>query len=206
MRVEDDGEEIEIFTHGRSPFLRTVRWADYSGAGGGGGAFTEADFEAWLAHDFEIASRETRAEAARNVLGVADPEMRQAVLDGVEAGLQGQVAIMRNQIGRQRREIEAEMGRPFSQSPRGDAPTAGAGAYACWMDYQIVESASCPLSQRLVALDPDYFDAARPGAIQLVLVRTSTKPEQETGEAYAERRAIWRALDRNALGAMTSGD
>lgn len=206
IRLEDDGEEIEVYLHGRAPLLRAISWSEYAGPTGGGGAFTEADFQAWLAHDFAQAAEQTRAEARANVAQIADPAVRQAVLEGVEAGLAGQPELMRGQIGRQRREIEAEMGKPFSRPPQavGQSPDTASATWACWRDYQVIEAAACPVSQRLVALNPAYFDTSRAGDAQLILVRTSIGPEKEDGLAYEERRAIWRALDRPALAAMVA--
>ena len=183
IRLEDDGEEIEVYLHGRAPLLRAVRWSEYSGPSGGGGAFTEADFLAWLENDYAQVAKQTRAEARANVAQIADPAVRQAVLEGVEAGLSGQPELMRGQIGRQRREIEAERGMAFSQPPQavGQSPDASSAAWACWRDYQVVEAADCP-----------------------ILVRTSIGPETEDGLAYEERRAIWRALDRLALAGMVA--
>jgi len=119
LRLEDDGEEIEVFTHGRAPLLRRVSMAEVTAARGG------------AAGSLSAAQR---------------------------------------------------------QAP------------ACWIDYQLVAAPNCPLGQQLVAVNPAYFDPARPEALQVVLLRTAAGQERgEDRQAGEVRRRIWQAIDRRAI-------
>ena len=61
----------------------------------------------------------------------------------------------------------------------------------------------CPDGRTLVELNPAYFDTGRPGELQLLVI--STPKDRTHGEndlRMAARRAMWAALDRQALAAL----
>lgn len=201
--VEDDGDEIEVYTHGRAPLLVPVTWTEYSG-GGGADIWTEADYEAWLAGDYRDLLDAARREAATNA-AAAPADLRQDIMAAVEAGLQAQAEVMRSMVGRTRGEIENLTGRPLptpSQDGSGPAVASG-GEMTCWIADRAEAGAECAPGERLMRLNPDYFNPASAETVQLVIVRTPKQPQSEDGAAYAERRAIWNALDRPALGRMS---
>lgn len=61
----------------------------------------------------------------------------------------------------------------------------------------------CPRGFTIVELNPIYFDRSRPDAVQLLVIETpADRTHGESDAKLAMRRAIWDALDRNALAAM----
>jgi hypothetical protein len=54
-----------------------------------------------------------------------------------------------------------------------------------------------------VELNPAYFDRQRPSAVQLLVIATpKDRQHGESDAKMAARRAMWAALDRQALGAL----
>jgi len=204
MAIEDDGEQIEVYAHGGAPFLVPVTWTEFS-AGVGASIWTQADYDAWLAHDYRDLLDAARRESAANGSSVS-ADLRSEILAAVEEGFAAQAEMMRSMIGQPRAQMEQLTGRPFSQPPR-TVPTDNAVSdsrdqMACWIEHRAQASTDCPAHSRLLRVNPGYFDLERPDQVQLVLVRTATNPESEDGAAYAGRRAIWDALDRGALAAL----
>lgn len=197
--LEDDGEQIEVFTSGRIPFLNEVTFGSYidrqsgdTGQGRGAAEGSSVDFETWKRTEFPTIAAEMRRRSEEIAVQFSDPatraEMRANVEaaidaheDGVRASMEAATANLRS-----RRQDEDDRNVP-----------------ACWQGYEVVPLAGCPLGQRLVELNPSYLDGRRAGEVQFVLIRTAARPEHgEDATAYEGRRRIWDTLDRGALAAM----
>lgn len=66
-------------------------------------------------------------------------------------------------------------------------------------------TAACPAHSKVWEVNPDYFDKKRPGAIQLIVLRTPQGPYHgESPERFKARQAVWAALDIARLSALVT--
>ncbi|WP_282945795.1 MULTISPECIES: hypothetical protein [unclassified Sphingopyxis] len=77
-----------------------------------------------------------------------------------------------------------------------------AGKQACLDEsiWSIDPAADCPPARRIWEANPDYFDAARVGDVQLLVLRTPQGPYHGESEArYQARKTIWASIDLDGL-------
>ena len=88
-----------------------------------------------------------------------------------------------------------------------DRLSAEAGSrQACLGDWgEIDTTQSCPAARRIWEVNPAYFDKARSGAIQLIVLRTPQGPYHgESPERFKARQAVWASLDIGRLTALVT--
>lgn len=205
-RVIDLGDRV-AFTHGRAPLLVPVAAERYlkelirrAPAGPEGGP--ESELRAWL----NGGKAERVAENDRNLRSMAAylppdqiariAQSNRRIIEETEAALRKAAAAPAEPSGKQ---VAATMLARLGEAER-TAP-------ACIsMDTGEFDSAAgCPRGFTLVELNPAYFDKSRPDAVQLLVIETpSGRTHGESDAKLAMRRAIWAALDRDALAALVS--
>ncbi|PZQ63769.1 MAG: hypothetical protein DI570_07740 [Phenylobacterium zucineum] len=144
-------------------------------------------------------------EGLRPVAGSFTPqklaEMRRSNIEGLDLAEQALRERLRLQ---QQQDARARPADPQLESWRRQAAQArGRGVGACFAAGARLEtldlSGACGSGQAVVELNPAYFDARRPGDIQLLTVTTS---ERADAGSEPSRRAIWEALDFGRLAAL----
>jgi hypothetical protein len=202
-RVIDLGDRI-AFTHGRAPLLRPVsaerylklRIAQFSSGDEDG----TGDLAAWLNGGRAELEASNRA-MLRDMAGQVPPAALQKLADGMKAGIETTERELRRRAG-----TSPQAGPRAALEARLAALTpAERAAPACEADTtgEIETRPGCPGGRTLVELNPAYFDPQRPSAVQLLVIATpKDRQHGESDAKMAARRAMWAALDRQALGAL----
>lgn len=205
-----DGRIIRIrdtlaFTHGRAPLLRAVSAERYlterlnrapeDPEGGNAGELSR-----WLTEDKPRLQAETEQMVAdlRGSMNPADlakiAEARAVSIAALEEALRDAAATDDGPTERQGLSAElAALDQAARESP------------ACFLPGSLALNSApgCPDGFTLVELNPDYFDTDRPAAIQLLVVETPEgRTHGENDARLAARRAVWDALDIEALAGL----
>lgn len=189
------------FTHGRAPLLRPVSADRYLAERLRRSPVQDfaGDLARWLAEGKPQALAEAKQtlDLLKGSISAADlakmAEAQRVSLESYETELRRQANAPEPE---ERRELKAR---------RAALSAAALDAPACLVPGTLAlsEAPGCPDGLTLVELNPDYFDPRRPETIQLLVVSTPKgRTHGESDARLAARRAVWEALDRDALAAL----
>jgi hypothetical protein len=205
-QVIDLGDRV-AFTHGRAPLLRPVPAERYLRMRISRLPETTSTASTELAAWLSGGRAELEASNLATLRGMAGQAPAAAIAklaDGMKAGLDAQEAELRRAASA----LTASSPRADLQAKLTSLSQAERAAPACESDAngELETRPGCPNGRTLVELNPAYFDQARADEVQLLVISTPRgRTHGESDAKLAARRAMWSALDRQALTALLNG-